>query len=77
MDIEHLKEAQDYFDGRYVLKEDCNETQKEVSGRINETEKNMSVMSADLSGIKKILWAIASICMGGLLTAILNLVFKN
>ena len=76
MDMEHLKEAQDYFDGRYVLKEDCNETQKEVSGRITETEKTISVMSADLGGIKKILWAIASTCIGVLVTAIVNLVIK-
>ena len=76
MDLEHLKEAEEYFDKRYVKRDECNDIQKGVNKHFSENDTKITVLGNSVGTITKLLWVIASTSVSGLATAVLQIILK-
>ena len=70
------KEFEKYFDLRYVLKNDCDEIQKEVIRHFGNDDKRIEIISHDFEVIKKLMWVVASSSIGTLVVAFFELILK-
>lgn len=71
---EDLTILQRYFDKIYVRKDDCNESQRQISETFAKWDKRLVMLSHEFNVIKKILWIITSAAVGTLVTTIFNLI---
>ena len=74
------REDEDYlegrFDQRYVLKEDCNETQDDYKDRLHEQDTRMQLVQRDVSSIKKIGWLLFSSTVVEVIAALIGILIK-
>lgn len=60
-------------DNRYVAIDICNEKQEKVNSKFASDDKRIGLISHDLGGIKKFLWAIATASIGSLVAEVISL----
>lgn len=75
-DVFNIHELELIFDDRYVLKNDCNEKQKEVSNQFAKDDTRIKLFEQKMKSWEWIFKLIATGTIGTLLTSILSLVFK-
>ena len=76
LDLEDIDTLEKRFDDRYVLKEECNDKQKQNATKFANDDKRIEIMSREFSTVKKLIWAIASASIGSLIAAIFELILK-
>lgn len=59
MDLTDIKQIEEHFDNRYVLKDDCTDRQEKVESRIEDSEKNIAILVTKMNTLIKILSAIS------------------
>lgn len=63
----------EFLDGRYVPQTECNRIQKESDKKFANDDKRIDILFAQMGTWNKLFWAIATACIGTLVTNILNL----
>lgn len=73
---EDIIELESILDDRYVLQSECNEKQESVNKKFAQDDKRIEIISHDFAVIKKLMWAVATGCVGSLIAAIFELILK-
>jgi hypothetical protein len=73
---EDVQGLENIFDDRYVLQSDCNEKQESVNKKFSNDDKRIEIISHDFGVIKKLMWAVATGCIGSLIAAIFDLILR-
>ena len=60
IDLHDLEVIEKHMDGRYVLADDCNDIQKDVTKKFSSDDKRLSNIENTLNGFKKIGWVAVS-----------------
>ena len=61
-------------DNRYVAIDDCNDKQEKVNAKFANDDKRIGLVAHDLSGIKKLIWTIATASIGSLVAEVISLI---
>lgn len=61
-------------DNKYVAIDNCNEKQEKVNAKFANDDKRIGLVAHDLSGIKKLVWTIATASIGSLVAELINLI---
>ncbi len=76
MTQEEYKEIIELLDDRYVAREICAEKQEKVNAKFANDDKRIDIMVNNFGIFEKLLSIIATAAIGGLVTAVLNLILK-
>lgn len=64
------------LDERYVKQKDCDTRQEKVNKKFANDDKRIDLLVSKMQTWNKLLWVIATSGIGGLVTAVLNLILK-
>ena len=73
---EDVNELKKVFDDRYVMIEDCKDTQQSINSKFSNDDKRIEKQEEFTAGLKKLGWTIISILASETVLSFLNL-FKD
>lgn len=76
MTNEERKELEEYFDERYVRKDDCNERQNLIDTRFANSATRNAIVAHDVAAIKKVLWFVAGAIVSEVVVMLFSIIMK-
>lgn len=76
MTVTEMENLEKRLDGRYVKQSTCNQTHKEIAGKLANDDKRIEVVITKLSIAEKLMWTIATATIGTLIATVFGIIFK-
>lgn len=76
MTVTEMENLEKRLDGRYVKQSTCNQTHKEIAGKLANDDKRIEVVITKLSVAEKLMWTIATATIGSLIATVFGIIFK-
>lgn len=76
MTNEERKELEEYFDERYVRKDDCTERQAVIDTRFANNATRNAIVAHDVAAIKKVLWFVAGAIVSEVVVMLFSIIMK-
>lgn len=76
MTVTEMENLEKRLDGRYVKQSTCNQTHREISGKLANDDKRIEIGLTKLGIVEKLMWTIATATIGTLIATVFGIIFK-
>lgn len=76
MTTTEMENLEKRLDGRYVKQSTCNQTHKEIAGKLANDDKRIEVVITKLGVAEKLMWTIATATIGTLIATVFGIIFR-
>lgn len=76
MTTTEMENLEKRLDGRYVKQSTCNQTHREIAGKLANDDKRIEVVITKLGVAEKLMWTIATATIGTLIATVFGIIFR-